>query len=244
MLHYQPGDSLAHRLDPRTKLLFEIAFAAAAFVYTTPRGLLAFGVLGVLALAGADTNPLRVVWSYRFVMPFLLAAPLIAMLTLGSPWFVPSEGVDPALASGRNLVVLVVCGGYVRTTSVTDSRAAIQRTVPGRPGQFLGLGIELVARFLPVLRRDLLAIRDAEAARLGTGRPLRERIGTLATSGLNRAFRRADRLSVAMQARCLSWNPTLPPLGFGWVDVPVVGLSVLLFGAAAAQVVGISPPFQ
>ena len=239
MLHYQPGDSLAHRLDPRTKLLFQFGFAVAAFAYTTPRGLLAVGALGVVALAAADTSPIRVVWAYRFVIPFLLAAPLVAMLSVGSPWIVPSEAVDPALASVRNLVVIAVGGGYVRTTSVTASRAAIQRTVPGRAGQFLGLGIELVARFLPVLKRDLLAIRNAEAARLGTDRPLRERMATLATAGLNRAFRRADRLSVAMQARCLSWNPTLPPLRFGWVDPPVVGLSLLLLSVAVARMVGV-----
>ena len=243
MLQYQPGDSLAHRLDPRTKLLFQLSFAVAAFAYTTPQGLLVFGVLGLLALAAADTNPFRVVWAYRFVMPFLLAAPVVAMLTLGSPWVVPSEAVDPALASVRNLIVLAVSGGYVRTTSITDSRAAIQRTVPGRPGQFLGLGIELVARFLPVLKRDLFAIRDAEAARLGTDRPLRERMATLSTAGLNRAFQRAGRLSVAMEARCLSWNPTLPPLGFGWVDAPAVGLSVLLLAGALARVAGFGPLF-
>jgi biotin transport system permease protein len=232
MLEYQPGDSLAHRLDPRTKILFQLSFAVAAFAYTSPRGLAVFGLLGLLALAGAETNPVRVVWAYRFVLPFLLAAPLVAMLTWGSPWIDIAAGVDPALASLRNLLVLTVCGGYVRTTSVTDSRAAIQRTIPGRPGQFLGLGIELVARFLPVLRQDLLSIRDAEAARLGTDRPLKDRMMTLTTSGLNRAFQRADRLSVAMQARCLSWNPTLPPLRFRWVDLPVVGLSVLLLGTA------------
>ena len=241
MLRYQPGDSLAHRLDPRTKLCFQLAFAAVAVAYTTPRGLLAVGTLGLLALAAADTNPFRVVWSYRFVMPFLLAAPTVAMLSLGPPWIDLTAAVDPAVASVRNLLVIAVSGGYIRTTSVTDSRAAIQRTVPGRAGQFLGLGIELVARFLPVLRRDLLAIRDAEAARLGADRPLGERMSTLATAGLNRAFRRADRLSVAMQARCLSWNPTLPPLGFGWVDYPIVGLSLLLVGAAVAQVVGLAP---
>ena len=228
MLEYQPGDSLAHRLDPRTKLLFQLSFAAAAFTYTNPRGLALFGLMGLLALAGAETNPFRVIWAYRFVLPFLMAAPVVAMLTWGSPWIDLSAGVDPTLASLRNLLVLTVCGGYVRTTSITDSRAAIQRTVPGRPGQFLGLGIELVARFLPVLRQDLLAIRDAEAARLGTDRSLKDRMMTLTTSGLNRAFQRADRLSLAMQARCLSWNPTLPPLRFRWVDLPVVGLSVLL----------------
>ena len=241
MLTYQPGDSLAHRLDPRSKLLFQLAFAAVAVAYTTPRGLLAVGTLGLLALAAADTNPLRVVWAYRFVMPFLLAAPAVAMLSLGPPWIDLTAAVDPAVASVRNLLVIAVSGGYIRTTSVTDSRAAIQRTVPGRAGQFLGLGIELVARFLPVLRRDLLAIRDAEAARLGADRPLGERMSTLATAGLNRAFRRADRLSVAMQARCLSWNPTLPPLRFGWVDLPAVGLSLLLLAAAAAQSVGLAP---
>jgi len=238
MLAYQPGDSLAHRLDPRTKLLFQCCFAAAAFAYTSPRGLLVFGTLGLFALAAASTNPLRVVWAYRFVLPFLAGAPLIAMITLDSPWIVPADATEPALASLRNLIVLVVCGGYIRTTSVTDSRAAIQRMVPGRVGQFLGLGVELVARFLPVLKRDLLAIREAETVRLGADRPLRERIITLTTAGLNRAFRRADRLSVAMQARCLSWNPTLPPLRFGWLDVPVVALSVALGLAGAVRLVG------
>lgn len=238
MLAYQPGDSLAHRLDPRTKLLFQCCFAVAAFAFTSPRGLLFFGTLGLLALVAAETNPLRVVWAYRFVVPFLVGAPLIATLTLGSPWIVPTAAVEPGLASLRNLLVLVVCGGYIRTTSITDSRAAIQQTVPGRLGQFLGLGVELVARFLPVLKRDLLAIRDAEAARLGTDRPLRERMITLTTAGLNRAFQRADRLSVAMQARCLSWNPTLPPLRFGWVDLPVVVCSVGLVVTALFSVVG------
>jgi len=228
MLTYQPGNSLAHRLDPRTKLLFQCCFAAAAFAYTSPRGLLFFGTLGLLAVAAAAANPLHIIWAYRFVLPFLIAAPLVAAGTLGSPWIVPTDAIEPALASLRNLIVIVVCGGYIRTTSITDSRAAIQRTIPGRVGQFLGLGVELVARFLPVLKQDLLAIRDAEAARLGTDRPLRERMITLTTAGLNRAFRRADRLSVAMQARCLSWNPTLPPLRFGWVDLPIVLLSVVL----------------
>jgi len=46
-----------------------------------------------------------------------------------------------------------------------------------------------------------------------------------------------------MQARCLSWNPTLPPLRFGWADIPIVGLSLLLLSAAAVRVSGFVPPF-
>jgi biotin transport system permease protein len=89
-----------------------------------------------------------------------------------------------------------------------------------------GLGIGLVFRFLPVLRRDLLAIRDAMAARLGDERPLTDRIRLLTTTGLSRAFDRSDRLALALQARCLSWNPTLPDLQFARRD-----LGPLLLGA-------------
>ncbi len=238
MLQYEPGSSLAHRLDPRTKLLFQLAFAAFAFAYTTPRGLVAVGMVGLATLWSAKTNPLSAIWAYRFVLPFLIAAPAVAALTFGSPWIEPAAAVEPALASLRNLCVLVVCAGYIRTTSVNESQAAIQWTVPGRPGQFLGLGVGLVARFLPVLRQDLLAIRDAEAARLGTERPLRTRIMTLTTTGLNRAFERADRLSIALQARCLSWNPTLPVLRFQRADMVGLACSAGLLLAAVGHAVG------
>lgn len=45
MLTYEPGDTLAHRLDPRTKLAVQVAFAAAGFAHTTPAGLVALGVV-------------------------------------------------------------------------------------------------------------------------------------------------------------------------------------------------------
>lgn len=239
MLAAVPGSSLAHRLDPRSKLGFQLAFAAVAFAYTTPRGLLALAVLALAALAAAETSPLSALWAVRFVLPFLLAAPAVSTLTLGSPWVDPAAAVDPALASGRNLLVVAVSVGYVRTTTVRESRAAIQWLVPGRVGGFLGLGVALVARFLPVLRRDLLAIRAAEAARLGTERPLRVRMATLVTTGLARAFSRADRLALAMQARCLSWNPTLPALRFGRADAAVLVGSVGLLGLAVASLFGV-----
>ncbi|MFC6728485.1 energy-coupling factor transporter transmembrane protein EcfT, partial [Natronoarchaeum mannanilyticum] len=44
--------------------------------------------------------------------------------------------------------------------------------------------------------------------------------------GVDRTFRRADRLAVALQARCFAWNPTLPTLSFGTRDAPVLALAV------------------
>ncbi|MBP1921854.1 biotin transport system permease protein [Halorubrum alkaliphilum] len=230
-LAYVPGDSLAHRLDPRSKLLVQAAFAAAAYAYTTPRGLAALTVVAVGSLLSAEGGP-RDLWGYRFAVPFLLVAPLVAGATLGEPWFRLDRARDTTLASYRVLLVLVVAAAYVRSTPVRDSRAAIQWAIPGKPGQFLGVGVALVFRFLPLLKRDLLATREAIHARAGGERPLRDRMRLVAVGGINRAFGRADRLGTALNARCFAWNPTLPRLSFGRGDYAVTAVGVGLFAVA------------
>ncbi|WP_227353174.1 energy-coupling factor transporter transmembrane component T family protein [Haladaptatus salinisoli] len=231
-LAYRPAESFAERLDPRTKLLFQAAFAVAVFAYATPRELATSTALVALVLAGAATSPLWVVREFRHVLPFLLGGPLFAALSLGPPWVVPEEAVAPALASYRVFLVLCVSAAYVRTTPVRESRAAIQWLVPGRPGQFLGMGVAFVFRFLPVLQADLRAIREAMSARLGARRPLAERMRLVGAAGLVRAFERADGFSLALRARCFAWNPTLPPLSISLRDAPVVCLSVALVASA------------
>lgn len=235
MVAARPGGSLLHDLDPRTKLLGQVGFAAAAFAYTTPRGLAVLTVLTLVVLLAGQVDPLDALWTYRFVFPFLLLGPVFGAATLGPPWIRPAGAVGPLLASYRVLLVLLVGAAYVRTTAVRESEAAITAVVPGRVGRVLGIGVGLVFRFLPVLRRDLLAIRDAMAARLGDQRPIRERIRLLTTTGLTRVFGRADRLALALQARALSWNPTLPALRFTRRDV------VPLFVGAGLLVAAVLP---
>ncbi|WP_254761570.1 energy-coupling factor transporter transmembrane component T family protein [Natrinema marinum] len=228
MLTYEPGESLAHRLDPRSKLAVQMGFAATALAHPTPRALLAFSGLTAVALAAARLSLRRTLVAYRFALLLLVLAPLLAGVTLGAPWFDRSAAVASGLASYRVLLILLVSAAYVRSTPVRDSRAAIQRTIPGKPGQLLGVGVGLVFRFLPVLYGDLRTIREAMAARLGTERGAVDRAGTIAVLGVMRAFERADRLSLALRARCFAWNPTLPPLSFSWLDYPVLVLAVAL----------------
>ncbi|USZ74098.1 energy-coupling factor transporter transmembrane protein EcfT [Halorussus vallis] len=233
-LSFRPGDSFAHRLDPRSKLAFQVAFAAAAFARTTPRGLLALTVLVAVVLAVAGLSARETLTEYRFVLPFLVAGPVLETLTLGAPWIRPAEAAKPALASYRVLLVLFVSAAYLRTTPVRESRAAIQWLVPGRAGNLLGLGVGFVFRFLPVLQADLRRIRDASAARLGDQRSLVARMRLVGVAGVARALARADRFSLALRARCFAWNPTLPPLSTSRVDVPVLAASVALVGWAVA----------
>ncbi|TKX58529.1 energy-coupling factor transporter transmembrane protein EcfT [Halorubrum sp. SS7] len=234
-LSYVPGDSVGHRLDPRSKLLVQVAFAAAAYAYTTPRGLAVLTPLAAACLLAADGGA-RDLWEYRVALPFLLVAPLVAGATLGAPWFRVERAADTGLASYRVFLILVVAAAYVRSTPVRESRAAVQRTIPGRPGVFLGAGVALVFRFLPLLRRDLFAARDAMRARLGGERPVRDRMRIVAVAGIDRALSRADRLGTALVARCFAWNPTLPRLAFRRVDAPALALAGCLFAAAVLRI--------
>ncbi len=229
-LAYRPTDSLAERADPRVKLLFQAGFAVVAFAQTTPRGLGVLTVVVALVLAGASTSPLWVLREFRYVFPFLLGGPLFASLTFGSPWIVPADAVAPALASYRVFLVLCVSAAYVRTTPIRQSRAAIQWLVPRRPGQFLGMGVAFVFRFLPVLQGDLRTIREAMQARLGEKRSLAERMEILGAAGVARSFARADTFSLALRARCFAWNPTLPLLSISRWDAPVICLLCALVG--------------
>lgn len=240
-LAYVPDESLAHRLDPRSKLLVQVGFAAVAYAYTTPRGLasLTLVAVGCLWLAGGGFGDL---WGYRFAFPFLLVAPLVAGATLGAPWVRLDRAADTGLASYRVLLILVVAAAYVRSTPVRESRAAIQHTIPGKPGQFLGVGVALVFRFLPLLKRDLLATREAMHARVGDARPVRDRMRLVAVGGINRAFGRADRLGTALNARCFAWNPTLPRLAFGRLDAVALAVGLALLAAAAIPAVRAASP--
>jgi biotin transport system permease protein len=238
MLAYTPGGTLAHRLDARSKLAVQAAFALAAFAHTTPTGLVVLTALTALLAASAGVSLRETVREFRVVLPFLLLAPLVEGATLGPPWFVVGDAVGPALASYRVVLVLVVSAAYVRTTPVRESRAAVEWLVPGKPGRVLGLGVGLTFRYVSVLRGDLRRAREAMRARLGEKLPVRERMRLVAVAGLNRAFERSDRLALAMRARCLAWNPTLPALRFGRLDAPALGVAVALLGWALAPVVG------
>jgi biotin transport system permease protein len=229
MLAYESGNSFVHQLDPRSKLAVQIAFAAAAFAHTDPRGLAILSVLAVVILVNAGLSPFAVLVKFRFFLPFLLAAPVFAGIVWGPPWFSLTATIQPALSSYRVLLVLFVSASYIRTTPVRDSRAAIERLVPGRIGRLLAIGVALCFRFLPVLQSDLSRTREAMRARLGDERSLIDRIRIVAVAGLRRAFTRADRLELALRARCFAWNPTLPLLTLTWRDLPALALAVGLF---------------
>jgi biotin transport system permease protein len=234
MLTYESGNGIARTLDPRTKLLAQVGFAIAAFEMTTPAGLTVLTLLVGGVLFASRVGPVDALAEYGPLVPFLLGAPLIAGLTLGSPWFVPAETIGPLLASYRSVLLLAVGAAYVKTTPVRDSRAAVAWLVPGRVGRGLALGVAFVFRLLPQLQGDLRRAREASRARLGDTRSLTDRMRFVGLDGLRRATKRADGLAVALRARCLAWNPTPPRLSFVGHDYAVLAGTVALVAVAFA----------
>lgn len=228
MLTYDPGTSIGHRLDPRTKLAIQMAFAAAAFVYTTPRGLAALTLVVLVGLAACRLGPGEVLREYLGVVPFLLAGPLLEAIRFGPLRVDPGAAMPAALASYRTLLLLTLAAAYIKTTPAREASAAVQWLVPGKPGRFLGIGIGLVFRYVPLLQADVSRLRDALKIRLGDRRPVRERVRRLVVGSLNRAFRRSDRLALALRARCFAWNPTPPDLQFTRLDVPPLAVALAL----------------
>ncbi|ERH06590.1 MAG: ABC-type cobalt transport system, permease component CbiQ related transporter [Halonotius sp. J07HN4] len=236
MLTYTPGSTLVHRLDPRTKLAFQFAFAFVVFTALTAPQLLGLFVVGLGCLRLASVSVRAVLRAYWAVILLLILGPVLAAVTLGPPWL----QLDPAIVSLRSVArivpILFVSVAYIHTTPIRETRAAIQRTIPGRPGQLLGVGIALTFRYVPVLRADLRTVRDAIRARNGDTRSFWERSQRLTVLLVVRALCRSDQLAVALQARCFAWNPTLPRLQFSRLDLPVWLLSV---GFVAVAVVGL-----
>ncbi len=233
MLTYEPGETAVHGLDPRSKLVFQLGFATTAFAHPTPQWLVGLSVLALLVVAAARAPPFRTLWALRLPVVLLVVGPFLQSVRLGPPWFSTAALWPPLLAGYRVGLVLLVSAAYVRTTPIRETRAAIGRTIPGRSGQFIGVGVALVARVLPVLRADLGRTRDAMYARLGERRRLDERMRIVAVGGLRRALERADRLALALQARAFSWNPTLPTLSFRGRDYALTAAGAVLAASAA-----------
>ena len=226
MITYTPGETVAHRLDPRTKLFFQFGFAIAVFARPTTVWLAGMVALAVGCLFLAGLSVWRALRAYWFVLAVLSLGPVIAAVTLGPPWIQPERALDSLRSVVRIVPILLISAAFIHSTPVRGTRAAIQRTVPGRFGQLLGVGVALTFRFIPVVREDVRTIVEAIAARGGDNRPVRDRAGRTATLSVARALDRADRLSVALQARCFAWNPTLPQLAFSRLDYPVLLVSV------------------
>ena len=238
---YYPVDSFVHRLDPRLKLLFLIAYIVAIFLASNFYGLaVCAGALIVIVIFS------RIPLGKVLLVIFTAALNILFYNgeTVYAEWWVitiTKEGLIFSAFLALRLALLVVCSSLLTYTttpvSLTDGVESLLTPLKWIkvPVHALALVMSIALRFIPILMDETERIKNAQKARgadFESGnifKRVRAMIPILVPLLLS-AFRRADELGDAMDARCYTGGnkrTKYKKLRFGWRD-----LVAFLVGAA------------
>jgi len=220
---YIPRESPVHRLDPRSKIAAVTVLTVAVFVVRDFSG---YGLLTLFLLGVVLASQIPLGYLLRGLRPvlFLLLMTLVlnvffsgiqggtVLFQLG-PVVATREAVVRAVFIGYRLVALVLVTSLLTfTTSPVQLTDGIERILRpfrrlGVPAHELAMMMTIALRFIPTLLEETEKIMKAQMARgaefehgniLRRARALVPVLVPLFVS----AFRRADELALAMEARC------------------------------------------
>ena len=217
---YFPGDTLAHRLDPRTKLLVTVLYIIALFC---AEGLIGYGIMALVLIVSAAVSHVGAKALLRGLRPVLFIIAFTAILNLfytpGTPivqfWVlkITREGVKMA-ASMMARITLLITGTFLLTyttspIAITDGLESLLRPLKklGAPVHELAMMMSIALRFIPTLIEETDKIMSAQKARgadFESGNLLQraKALIPLLVPLFISAFRRADELATAMECRC------------------------------------------
>ena len=221
---YYPGNSWIHRLDPRVKILATILYIVALFVVKDFIGF-ATAFVGLVAVTAISKVPVSfILRGLKPVFLIILFTFVINMFmikgeVLVSLWFleITWEGLRTAVFMGVRLVLLIIGSSLLTLTtkpiSLTDGIEALLSPFRrfGLPAHELAMMMTIALRFIPTLLEETDKIMKAQQARgadfesgniINRAKALIPILVPLFIS----AFRIAQELAMAMEARCYGGN--------------------------------------
>ena len=213
-----PGDTIAHRLDPRTKLLLVVLFIVALF---QAKGWVAYGVLTLTVAACMTVSHISARNIFKGLKPMIFILALTGVLNIfytgGTPilpgWIITWEGIARAIQMVLRIVLLIT-GTFLLTyttspIALTDGLELLLNPLKKLrfPVHEMTIMMSMALRFIPTLIEETDKIMSAQKARgadFETG-SLMDRAKALLPVLVPlfvSAFRRADELAVAMESRC------------------------------------------
>ncbi|WP_130849827.1 energy-coupling factor transporter transmembrane component T family protein [Intestinimonas timonensis] len=250
---YFPGNTIIHRLDPRTKLLFTILYIVALF---SAKGGLAYAVLFVTLCACIAVSKIRPKTILRGMKPILFIIILTAVLNIfytpGDPIWqwkflkITVEGLWAAFFMVLRISFLITCTFMLTYTTspimLTDGLEKLLGPLKKIhvPVHELSMMMSIALRFIPTLIEETDKIMSAQKARgadFDTGNLFQKAkaLVPLLVPLFISAFRRADELATAMECRCYhggEGRTRLRQLRFQGSDI-----AALILGAALVAVV-------
>lgn len=217
---YYPADSVLHRLDPRTKLAGTLVFIVSVFLFHT---ILGYAVATVF-LAGvimASKVPVKFIFKglkavfmiLLFTMVFnMLLTPGEVLIKFGI-FRITREGCALAVRMAIRLIYLVI-GSSVMTLTTTPNQLTDGLEKALRPlnkvhvpVHEISMMMSIALRFIPILLEETDKIMKAQIARgadFENGNIIQKakNMVPLLVPLFISAFRRANDLAMAMEARC------------------------------------------
>ena len=219
---YYPTSSFVHKMDPRTKILLLIAYIVAVFLAKNFAGLLAVFIFLIIATLASSVPPLSVLKSIKAIIflavfTFILNVLFYTKKEGDTTWFwvVTKEGVIGATYLSLRLLLLVMGSALLTLTttpvSLTDGIESLLKPLSliKFPVHELALIMSIALRFIPTLADEtdrIIRAQKARGADFDSGNIFRRAAALIPVliPLLVSAFRRADELGNAMDARCYS----------------------------------------
>lgn len=216
-------DSFVHKLDPRAKLLFLIAFIVFIFI---AGNFISLGLLTVLLIVAMFVSKIPIKMYFRnikAILPIILITALLNVFyTSGGKilvdWWIftiTTEGIYRAVFMAVRIILLILSSAVLSyTTSPTSLTGAIESLLS--PLKFIGLGnavhtmamtMTIALRFIPTLIEETQKIMNAQKARgadLDSGNLFKKvkALLPILIPLLISSVRRAYELAEAMECRC------------------------------------------
>lgn len=249
---YYPVDSVIHRLDPRVKLMGTLIYIISLFLFKSFTGYLV-----ALVFLGAVIKLSRVPLGY--ILRGLKAVIVLLFFTIGFNIFltpgqviwqawvfkITKEGLRSGAFMGIRLIFLIV-GSSLMTFTTTPNHLTdgLERLLgPFKrlhmPVHEVSMMMSIALRFIPILLEETDKIMKAQSARGadfesgGLIKKAKSLVPLLVPLFVS-AFRRANDLAMAMEARCYrggEGRTKMKPLKYGRRDYIAYGMIALYLGA-------------
>lgn len=222
---YYPASSPVHRMDPRAKIVLLIAYIVLIFLVKNFYGFLAAGLFLVCAIIFSRVPVLSVLKSIRAILAIIIITFAINLLlhedndqTIYCSFWVfkiTDKSIEFASFMALRLIYLVLGSSILTLTttpvSLTDGIEWLLTPLKifRFPVHELALVMSIALRFIPTLSEETNRIISAQKARgadFESGNLFKKvkSLFPVLVPLLVSAFRRADELGEAMEARCYS----------------------------------------
>jgi len=218
-----PGNSVLHRLDPRTKIILAVLFIIAVFVADTPIGFAALLIATAVFIAVSSVSfsvVLKGIKPIIFILVFTSVLNIFMTVGDGSPllefYFIRiyAEGIVRAVFMSLRVMVLIVGTSMFLTyttspIALTDGIESLLAPLKriGVPVHSFAMMMSIALRFIPTLVEETEKIMNAQKSRgadFSSGSLMKraKALIPLLVPLFVSAFKRADELATAMECRC------------------------------------------